>query len=265
MVTLRCIFHSGFLVETPEANLVFDYWREESGPCSDPRCRDTLPRFLERLDPGKPLRVFVSHHHKDHLNQGVFDWGRRFRDVRYFLSKDTERFARHRVRALPEGSVEVVRPLESVRDPKTGIEVSAFRSTDIGNSWVVDAGGFRIFHAGDLNSWTWLDESTPDEIKAMDNAFRGCVEEIKEAYPELDLAMFPVDGRLGRGYERGARHFLEVIRVRNFVPMHCGLFANEEERMRFAECASDFAAYANPERGTYAFLGREGDSLGIAR
>ena len=32
--------------------------------------------------------------------------------------------------------------------------------------------------------------------------------------------MFPVDGRIGNGYTRGARQFIERFKVGMFVPMH---------------------------------------------
>ena len=36
----------------------------------------------------------------------------------------------------------------------------------------------------------------------------------------FDVVMFPVDGRIGNGYTRGARQFLDVFRTGLFVPMH---------------------------------------------
>ena len=36
----------------------------------------------------------------------------------------------------------------------------------------------------------------------------------------FDVVMFPVDGRIGNGYTRGARQFLDVFQVGLFVPMH---------------------------------------------
>ena len=36
----------------------------------------------------------------------------------------------------------------------------------------------------------------------------------------MDLAMFPLDIRLGGGYMRGAEQFLDAIKVRQFAPMH---------------------------------------------
>lgn len=36
----------------------------------------------------------------------------------------------------------------------------------------------------------------------------------------FDIVMFPVDGRIGNGYTRGARQFVDQCHVGLFVPMH---------------------------------------------
>lgn len=36
----------------------------------------------------------------------------------------------------------------------------------------------------------------------------------------FDIVMFPVDSRIGNGYTRGARQFIERFGVGLFVPMH---------------------------------------------
>lgn len=36
----------------------------------------------------------------------------------------------------------------------------------------------------------------------------------------FDIVMFPIDGRIGNGYTRGARQFVDQFHVGLFVPMH---------------------------------------------
>lgn len=36
----------------------------------------------------------------------------------------------------------------------------------------------------------------------------------------FDVVLFPVDGRIGNGYTRGARQFIEQFQTGLFVPMH---------------------------------------------
>ncbi len=53
------IFHSGFFVETAQADFLFDWWK------------GTLPA---RADQRKPFYVFVSHSHGDHYIRTSSVW-----------------------------------------------------------------------------------------------------------------------------------------------------------------------------------------------
>ena len=55
----------------------------------------------------------------------------------------------------------------------------AFRSTDQGVSFLAEAGGTRVFHAGDLNFWHWRAESTPAEVAEARRAFDRAIAEIE--------------------------------------------------------------------------------------
>lgn len=96
--------------------------------------------------------------------------------------------------------------------------IRAFGSTDLGVSLYLEAGGFKLFHAGDLNNWHWSDESTSEEIEQAQSAFLGILGELKAFAPTLDAAFFPVDPRMGTDYDRGARQFLESIRLPDVHP-----------------------------------------------
>ena len=50
--------------------------------------------------------------------------------------------------------------------------------------------------------------------------FLGELKDIRKLTDRFDVVMFPVDGRIGNGYTRGARQFLDVFRIGLFVPMH---------------------------------------------
>ena len=43
---------------------------------------------------------------------------------------------------------------------------------------------------------------------------------LKEKAPKIDLALFPVDRRMGKDYMKGAKQFIEQIKTTIFVPMH---------------------------------------------
>lgn len=44
--------------------------------------------------------------------------------------------------------------------------------------------------------------------------------DIKAEYPAVDLAMFPVDPRLGTDFARGARQWIQTIKTTYMAPMH---------------------------------------------
>lgn len=239
MIGLSYIFHDCFLVETQGANLVFDYWKERV------ENRGELPGFLENIDREKPLYVFVSHHHKDHFVKDIFEWQKSFPGIHFILSYDTARFCRHILsptsiykgaKPAPE-RVTVMRPGDTFSDGL--VEVAAFGSTDIGCSYAVVAGGERIFHAGDLNAWIWLDESTDAEVRKALGDYRKILSDIKGRFDSFDIAMFPVDSRIGREYWTGAEMFLNHFNVKQFVPMHFCLGENAEELRQRASDALD--------------------------
>lgn len=276
MLKVTYIHHDCFLIETDEMQALFDYWdfAEETG--------FGLKDLQAMLHPSKPLYVLVSHHHKDHYSPAIFALpGMHTAPVHYILSRDTARFARH---ILTPGSIyKGVRPLPgtvtvlhhsnapeaadgtaAVRFCDGVLTVRAFGSTDIGNSYVLEtrngAEKLRILHAGDLNAWIWKDESTPEEVAQAQRAFETILEQIAQVCPRMDVAMFPVDSRLGTDYFTGARLLLQRIRVARFYPMHfCLAEPSEQEKRRLDALA--FHLYANPSVATdFIGLTRLGDT-----
>ena len=61
-MTLTYIFHSGFVLETEQSILVFDYWLDPSG------VMDSV------IQSEKPMYVFSSHFHEDHFTKDIFEW-----------------------------------------------------------------------------------------------------------------------------------------------------------------------------------------------
>ena len=57
-----------------------------------------------------------------------------------------------------------------------------------------------------------MEESEEPEWKGYENNFLKELDDIYKDYNELDLVMFPVDPRLGKEYQRGARQFTEKIK-----------------------------------------------------
>lgn len=248
--TITYIHHDAFLIETDSCNILFDYW-------FDPTVEDEAsPRFLSDIDADTPLYIFVSHFHKDHLNKVIFKWTDKFRNLRYVISKDTERHIRYLLKEdsryagkkVNPGIVTVIKPGETFEDDI--LHVKAFNSTDIGNSYAVTLrrNNLKIFHAGDLNCWNWIEESTDEEIQQARKAFYDILEPLCREYPEFDVAFFPVDSRIGSGYAEGAQAFLEKTVAKRFFPMHFALGDTALEIQQRRICATEFLRNA-PGRG----------------
>jgi len=195
-VKIKFIGHSGFLLETGGRFLLFDLYKDEAG---------VLSKGLPCAGNGA---VFISHSHGDHFNPKVLGLG---------VAGSTSFIVDEGVKA-PKTDCDLFR-LSPGKSVNLGwASVQAFGSTDEGCSFLVDAGGIRIFHAGDLNDWYWEDESTPEEL--LDVEARFMQELSKIAGNDVDIAFFPVDMRLGRHAARGAIRFAEAVRPKFILPMH---------------------------------------------
>ena len=221
MIELNYIFHSGFALVAEECVIVFDYWMDPSG---------VVKRTL-RENAGKPVYVFASHFHEDHFNREIFQWKSEWPNTRftYILSKD---ILKHRRAQRTDADVWMAKG--SIWEDAL-LKVTATGSNDSGVSWVIETDGLRIFHAGDLCNWYarfLADGSAKDgpcystefdmqiDPVAEEKRFLGELKDVKKVADSFDLVMFPVDGRIGNGYTRGARQFIDRFQVRMFVPMH---------------------------------------------
>ena len=217
-MTLSYIFHSGFALEAERCILIFDYWMDPA---------DVMQRILASK---KPIYVFSSHFHEDHFTRKVFAWRKERANITYVLSKD---ILKRRRASSEDGDVWMAKG-SMWEDATVGMKVTAMGSNDSGVSWIVELEGKRIFHAGDLCNWyaRFLTDETPAETiyseefgefihpLAEEKRFLGELKDIRKITDHFDLVMFPVDGRIGNGYTRGARQFIERFNICQFVPMH---------------------------------------------
>jgi len=194
--------HSGFLVELPEVCLLFDYWKGE------------LPSL-----PESPLAVFVSHRHPDHFDPAIFSLAEGREDVTFVLSKDIRPKKLEKL-GLPDGlreRVVSVGPDETFSLPGLGLTAETLRSTDEGVAFVVTCGEKTLYHAGDLNWWSWEEESDGYN-RNMEVDFKRYLEPLRNRH--LDVAFVPLDPRLGDRYGLGLDWLLRTAQVDRVFPMH---------------------------------------------
>ena len=203
MIRATFLGHSGFLIELADVCLLFDWWKGAMPPL-----------------PQKPLAVFVSHRHEDHFSPAVFSLADGTRPVRFLLGKDIRPTEKNRARwGLTDETLSLCRFLGGNEQTEVfpGVTVETLPSTDEGVAFLVSLEGKTIFHAGDLNWWHWEGEDKAWN-RNMEVNFKRYCEPLRGRH--MDLAMFPVDPRLGEDGFRGARYFLELTDTACLLPMH---------------------------------------------
>lgn len=195
-VDLYFLHHSGFMLELETMILVFDYYL-------DPLKR--LEDHLEKTD--KPVYFFVSHVHGDHFNRAIRKFEKRASG--YFLHRDCY------LALADESLLHEMDVGETVNEGP--LSVHMYGSTDAGGSYMVEAEGLTIFHAGDLNWWHWAGEEDSENREARDWFFRelSCIKE-----KEVDIAMLPVDARQQTAREWGVKAYLSHFSAGLLIPMH---------------------------------------------
>ena len=239
---LDYIYHSGFAIEADGITVIIDYYKDSSEEAPD---RGIVHDHLLKK-PGT-LYVLSSHFHPDHFNRDILSWKEQRPDIRYIFSKD---ILKHR-RATAEDAVYINKG--DVYEDEN-IRIEAFGSTDVGISFLIDLQGVRLFHAGDLNNWHWEEESTPEEIREAANFYHQELETLARETDYVDLALFPVDPRLGKDYTRGGREFVDRIRTLQFAPMH---FWEKYEK------ANAFREYVEKRGGRFLAIGKPGEEKTI--
>ena len=202
---LTYLYHSGFVIEGMHCTIVIDYYKDSD----DKYLKNSLASF------GGKLYVCASHWHPDHYNKDILQWKNIRTDMQYILSADILE-----KKKTPSTVASFLNKGDVWQDENVWIK--AFGSTDAGISFLIETEGKKIFHAGDLNNWHWDEESTPEEIQEAEQSFLTELQTLAAETNRLDLAMFPVDSRLGKNYKRGAEQFVDAIQTRLFAPMHFG-------------------------------------------
>lgn len=200
------LHHSGFAILANTFTIIIDYNEDSISENQGILHNELLKRK------GK-MYVLASHFHADHFNNNIMKWKEQKEDITYILSRDI--YKRRKI-----GKEEAIWLKKGETYEDSNIKVKAFGSTDVGISFIIETEGKTIFHAGDLNNWHWMDESSEDEWKRDEKRFIDEIGQIKKEYNKIDLAMFPIDPRLGKEYMRGGIQFIEAINTSIFIPMH---------------------------------------------
>lgn len=211
-MNITYIHHSGFLVETESASLLFDWFQGD----------------LPQISREKPLYVLASHVHGDHFSKEIFSLTHP--GITFLLSWDIP------VENVPEGvKAHFLHPHETWTDGILSLET--FRSTDEGVAFWCHVDGKQIYHAGDLNHWYWEGEEEQWN-RDMTLAYR--TEINRMAGRRADAAFLPVDPRLGDWFYLGAHDFMRYADAAHLIPMHFWGDFSVCETLREHPCAQSY-------------------------
>lgn len=201
MIKIKYLFHSGFLLETDNKFLIFDYFKDN---CMKKNNVDCGQLKASDFPEDKDVIFFVSHAHYDHYDKEIF---KLHKNSKFVISND--------LKINKDESITICAPYESFE--VDGINIKTFGSTDEGLSFLIELDGLNIFHAGDLNWWHWEGETLDEKANAREMFFKEM--DILSKY-RIDIAFFPVDPRLETAYCYGGKYFIELIKPKVFIPMH---------------------------------------------
>lgn len=191
------VHHSGFLIETAARAYLFDY----------------VSGALPPLRAERPVVVLASHAHRDHYDPGVFALlrSRGVRQICAVLSRDIP--AGRRPADVP---VLRVGPGE-MHELGPGTRLETLRSTDRGVAFLLTTEEGVVYHAGDLNDWTWDGEPEADN-RRMRERYRREIDRLRGR--RIDVACVPLDPRQEAHEADGLLYFLEAVGAAAVYPMH---------------------------------------------
>ena len=208
------IYHSCCAIEFSKFSVIIDYY-------IDPVKEGEEVGWVEKnlLQNDKPLYVLCTHSHSDHFNEEVLSWDAKKDNITYIFSKEVAETLKDNP-LLKDEKITYLDKFEEYKDKN--IKVQAFGSTDEGGSFYMEHERKKIFHAGDLNNWHWNEEVPRDEAFVFENQYICELELLSEQVKKVDIAMFPLDPRLGKDFMRGGEQFVNKIKTKNFLPLHFG-------------------------------------------
>ncbi len=202
------IYHSSFSVELDQCVLLFDYFKGE------------LPKF----DSKKDIYVFSSHKHYDHFDKKIFNLALEYENIQFILSNDIKMNEKYLERSqVPEVAWDKIIYVKSNEvyqlksKSKEVLTLETLKSTDAGVAFILGNDQTTIYHAGDLNWWTWIGE-TEVEYKEMTKAFQDEIAKIENR--SFDVAFLPLDPRQEERFYYGFDYFMRHTHTKRAYAMH---------------------------------------------
>ncbi|MCD2491144.1 MBL fold metallo-hydrolase [Lacrimispora sp. NSJ-141] len=201
------IHHSSFSIEFSNAVFLFDYYAGE------------LPEYPREKD----IFVLASHKHDDHFRVSVLSLSEIYPNIHFLLSKDIRMnrayLERKKVPASAYDKISYIGKNSSAEFMVGGsvLQVETLASTDEGVAFLLAYEGKSLYHAGDLNWWTWIGE-TEAEYEDMTRRFQTEIQKMEGRH--FDAAFVPLDPRQEERYWWGFDYFMRKTDTDVVFPMH---------------------------------------------
>ncbi len=230
------LLNSGFMIKDGKTLMLFDDY-------DDPA--HIADRAVNAGD-FEHLYIFVSHAHFDHFGTHIRAYAKQ--TSRYIFSSDIRRTKR--VKIFPANDITFMKKYSEWQGE--GIKVWTYDSTDIGVSFLVEtSSGGRIFHAGDFNWWNWEGDNVENQLLAQ----KIFLKQLKRMYKlDVDVAFFPVDGRLENTQEMGVTEFIKRTDVKTLVAMHRVGYPEWKPSEKFLAEARDLPVWSPTTPGEHRTL-----------
>ncbi|MDD3220431.1 MAG: MBL fold metallo-hydrolase [Lachnospiraceae bacterium] len=199
------IEHSSFLIELENCYLLFDYYQGK----------------MPVMNHEKRIYAFASHVHHDHFSFDLFEQLKEYKNVKYILSRDIRRkfnqrfFEKQGVDSALYEKIVFLNAHESYVDNQVAVET--LMSTDEGVAFLIEAEGHTIYHAGDLNWWSWDGENDKDAAR-REKIYKAEITHLADKH--FEVAFLPLDPRQEERFFWGFDWFMQHVDVDTVYPMH---------------------------------------------
>ncbi|MBS4539521.1 MBL fold metallo-hydrolase [Clostridium sp. D2Q-11] len=196
------MYHSGFVVETRNHILIFDYITNKN--------IGNMSLMDDFIGKEKEVFVFVTHGHKDHFDPVILTWVEYNPNIKYIISDDIFIDTHNQ-------NLYFVEKYNSLKFDNITIET--YGTTDRGLSYLVKVDDLNIYHSGDLNWWHWKSDNENTQ-KKEEVDYKREVDLLKGK--DIDIAFVPADPRLDEYYYLAGEYFAKTISPGLLIPMHFG-------------------------------------------
>ncbi|MDA3885346.1 MAG: ankyrin repeat domain-containing protein [Candidatus Delongbacteria bacterium] len=202
--------HSGWAIKTKDHLLVFDYWEDNRVTKPDEPNLNNGYLDPEQLKE-ENIIVFISHSHQDHYQASLFDWEKKYPNVKYVVGFD------------PKKEVKNLNIVEGRKNIKIdGVEIITVPSTDTGVAFLVKTNDLTIFHPGDHANMS----------RELNGPYVKEIDYLATLNNNVDISFFPVTGCNFQdkvSLKMGIKYTIDKFNPNTVFPMHCG---NNEGKLK---------------------------------